>query len=63
MGDRSELFAKIAVHLDYVARMDEEGPAGSARAGYIREVLIPFCEDEGDLKTEAEESTEFYQNR
>ncbi len=55
MEDRSKLFAQIAVHLDYVARMDEEVPAGSARAGYIREVLIPFCEAEGGLKTEADE--------
>ena len=63
MEDRSKLFAQIAVHLDYVARMDEEEPVRSARAGYIREVLIPFCEAEEGLKTEVEESMEFYQNR
>ena len=63
MEDRLELYAQIAVHLDHVARIDEEGPAGPARAGYIREVLIPFCEAEGGLKTEAEERSEFYQNR
>jgi hypothetical protein len=52
MEDRSELFGQIVVHLDYVACTDEEDHGGSATAGYIREVLIPFCEREGGLEPE-----------
>jgi hypothetical protein len=55
MEDRSALFAQIAVHLDFVASMDEEEHGGSAQAGYIREVLIPFVEQEGGMKTNEEE--------
>jgi hypothetical protein len=57
--DRSALFAQIVVHLDFVASMDEEDHGGSAQAGYIREVLIPFCEQEGGLKTNEEQWEEY----
>ena len=63
MEDKPELFAQIVMHLNYVASIDEEDRGGSAKAGYIREVLIPFCEREGDLQTDTQRIVKFPQNR
>ncbi len=63
MEDRSELFGRIVVHLDYVASIDEEDHGGSATAGYIREVLIPVCEQEGGLQTDEQRIADHYQDR
>ncbi len=58
-GDRSKVFAHITTHLDFVASMDEEDHGGSPVAEYIREVLMPFCEVEGGLKSDAERWAEY----
>lgn len=62
-GERSELFVMMRTHLDLVASMDEEDHGGSAAARHIREVLIPFCAQEGGLPTDEEQWAAHFRER
>jgi hypothetical protein len=51
-AQRSKIFEHIIVDLDYVACLEEEEHGGTIHSKRIREVLIPFCEREGGLKSD-----------
>ena len=62
-ANRRELFESIVGHLDHVALIDEEDHGGSWASEHIRDVLIPFAEREGGLKTHEQWLAEFRARR
>jgi hypothetical protein len=51
---RAQLFSEITSHLDFVAALAKEMDGDWETAKRIREVLIPFVERTGGLKSDAE---------
>jgi hypothetical protein len=58
-----QLFSEITTHLDFVAVLAKEMDGDWETAKRIREVLLPLCEREGGLKSDAEERAEYLARR